>query len=205
MPTQTLIFFNKFVGHLKYMEKTRTKLEKLKSQRIIVKRDIEQIYSGLFLDVICSFEDFIENLFIGLLVGRLIHSSPNIIPRVNFKSDRVARDVVLGGMNYVDWFPYRLTEKRAKAFFRRGLPFTMLDRNDKEKLENILYIRNAIAHKSTHAMRMFEIKVIGSQILMPRERTPSGYLRGIFRISPIQSRYENLIAEISRIAMKLCI
>ena len=187
------------------MEKTRTKLEKLKSQHIIVRRDIEQIYSGIFLEVICSFENFIENLFIGLLVGRLIHGSPEIIPRVNFKSDRVARDIVLGGMNYVDWFPYRLTEKRAKAFFRRGLPFTVLDKNDKEKLENILYIRNAISHKSTHAIRTCEKKVIGSQILMPRERTTSGYLRGIFRIFPIQSRYENLITEISRIAMKLCI
>jgi len=44
-------------------------METLLGKGIIVRRDIEQIYNGLYLDAVCSFERFIEGLFIGLLVG----------------------------------------------------------------------------------------------------------------------------------------
>ena len=193
---------NALVGHLKALEWTRFKMETLLTRGVIVRRDIERVYEGLYLDAITSLENLIEGLFLGLLTGRIVHSSSAVVPRVTFRSDRVARDVVFGGRNYVDWFPYGKTEQRAKAFFRSGIPFTTLDKAD--KIQNLLYIRNAIAHRSSYAERKFEQEVIGSLPLTLRERTPAGFLRSRFRITPVQTRYENLIADIVSIALELC-
>lgn len=195
---------NALVGHLRGLEWTRGKMETLLARGVIVRRDIERVYEGLYLDAITSLEKLIEGLFLGLLTGRIVHSSPAVVRRVTFRSDRVARDVVFGGRNYVDWFPYHYTEQRAKAFFRSGIPFTTLDKADKTQLENLLYIRNAIAHRSSYAKRKFEQEVIGLLPLTLRERTPAGFLRSRFRITPIQTRYENLVADIVSIALELC-
>ncbi|GEM_PF-547666 len=195
---------NDFVGHLRYIESTRSKTEKLLRDETIVRRDADQIYSGLYMEVVCSFEQFIEELFIGLLAGSLEHLSDRVIPRVTFRSHLVAREVVLGGSHYVDWLPYDHTEKRAKAFFRSGLPFTCLETRETHEIERVCYLRNAVAHKSTYSIRKFETKVIGDMKLSPRDRQPSGFLRTRFRISPVQTRYENFVAELADIARKLC-
>jgi len=204
LATSTLMCACNFIGHLRYLDPTRLKMETLLGKGIIVRRDIEQIYNGLYLDAVCSFERFIEVLFIGLLVGRFNHPSSHVIPRVTFKSDMVARDVVVGGNRYVDWLPYDRTEQRAKAFFRNGLPFTSFQSQDKQLIEQIFYIRNAIAHKSNYSKKIFERHVIGSISIDPRDRNPAGFLRTKFRISPVQTHYENLIVQMANIAIKLC-
>jgi len=204
LATSTLRCACNFIGHLRYLDPTRLKMETLLGKSIIVRRDIEQIYNGLYLDAVCSFERFIEVLFIGLLVGRFNHPSSHVIPRVTFKSDMVARDVVVGGNRYVDWLPYDRTEQRAKAFFRNGLPFTSFQSQDKQRIEQIFYIRNAIAHKSNYSKKIFERHVIGSISIAPRDRNPAGFLRTKFRISPVQTHYENLIVQMANIAIKLC-
>lgn len=193
----------RFLGHLNYLEKTRLRMEALYAQNHIVRRDIEQVYSGLYIEAISSLETYIEKLFLGLLVGNVIHNSNKVYPRISFRSHSIARDVVYGGRQYVDWFPYYRTEMRANAFFRNGFPFTLLDKADKNRIENIFCIRNAIAHKSNYSLKKFEKEIIGSSILMPRERTPVGYLRSRFRIAPLQTRYEQLISNISYIAVKI--
>jgi len=194
-----------FIGHTRYLEKTRTKMEQLLGQGAIVRRDIEQVYEGLYIEAFTSFEQFIEDLFVGILVGRLQAPSQSIVPRISCGCDRVAREVVFGGENYVDWLPYeRRTEKRAEAFFRNGLPFKSLQSADKQQLEEFGYIRNAIAHKSAYSQQQFEKKVIGALPLAPRDRTPAGYLRSIFRMAPAQTRYENIISQMGSIAVKLC-
>ena len=204
MSTAAVACANQFIGHLRYIEPTRTKMENLVYNGKIVRRDIEQIYKGLYLEAVCSFERFLEDLFLGLLVCRLKHPSSTVVPRVTFKSDTVARDVVTGGNRYVDWLPYFHTQHRADAFFRNGLPFTFLDSRDKQTIDQICYIRNAIAHKSNYANKLFIDKVIANIPISPRDRTPAGFLRSRFRIAPVQTRYENLIIEMSLIAWKLC-
>jgi hypothetical protein len=51
---------------------------------------------------------------------------------------------------------------------------------------------------------MFEQEVIGALTLMPRERTPAGFLRSIFRTAPVETQYENLVGEMAIVALKLC-
>lgn len=82
MAKQVSVHFNSFVIHLNNLEKTRKKMESLLLKRIVVRRDIEQVYEGLYMSSITSFENWIEDLFIGLLVGRLKHYSSSVAPRV---------------------------------------------------------------------------------------------------------------------------
>ena len=116
----------------------------------------------------------------------------------------MARDVVTGGKAYLSWFPYDWTEKRAQAFFSGGRPFTLLNAADKVFLQDLVTIRNAVAHQSSHALRKFEKRLISGTPLLPRERTPVGYLRSILRAAPVQTRYEQIAAECARVAYTLC-
>jgi hypothetical protein len=204
MPRSAVKLADDLVSHLNGLDQTRNKAEKLFRAGSLVRRDIEQVYGGLYLDAVTSFETFIENLFVGLLVGGVTPPHSGIVTRVNIKSHTVARDVVFGGRNYVDWLPFDYTERRAKAFFRNGAPFTTVGKPDKKLFSDLLYIRNAIAHKSTHSIRMFEREVIGSVPLTRRERTPTGFLRSQFRSAPAQTRYEAQVGNMAFIARKLC-
>lgn len=196
---------HKLVGHLNNLNKTRKRMETLLQKNIIVQRDIEQVYEGLFISSVASLENWIESLFIGLMVGKIKHPSPLVVPRVSFNSDHIARVVTFGGRNYLDWLPYqRYTTKRADAFFRNGMPFKKLEKSDLKQLDKLYIIRNAIAHKSAHSMKQFHKEIIGSIPLAPQECKPAGYLRGIFRIAPTQTRYENLVAETISTVIKLC-
>ena len=188
---------SRFIGHLNALEATRKKVERLYSSGKLVRRDIERIYEGLYLDAITSFESTLETLFISYLTGSL--SKRGVIPRVEVRSPTVARDMLLGGdRRFVDWLPYEKTENRAKAFFRGGRPFTDLDTNKKEVLKHVMKIRNAIAHQSAHAIGQFE-KLLDEENLPlpPRERTPAGFLRS--KIDPTTTRYQFYVAQIVEI------
>ena len=192
------------IGHFHSLEMTRSKMERLLVQGAIVRRDIEQVYAGLYLDALTQFELMLETLFWGLLTARISSGIRGFGNRVPTMSDSVARSVVLGPRDYVDWLPYHHIVGRAEVYFRRGLPFTSLDDADKSHLSRIQFTRNAIAHKSGFSKRQFEIRVISGTTLMPRERTPTGYLRSVYRSAPTENRYQEFVGHMSGIAMRLC-
>ena len=182
MPRSSALISNDFRGHLRSLDMTRRKMERLLVTKQIVVRDINQIYAGLYLDAIASFEKMIEDLFIGLATGRLASNSVQIVPLISFANNISVRPAIFGGRGYVDWLPYDNTESRARVFFRKGIPFTSsLDGNDKQRIRTFGYIRNAIAHRSDYSKRVFENRVLANQNLMRGEMSPAGYLRSVFR------------------------
>ena len=116
----------------------------------------------------------------------------------------LARSILLIGKNYLDWLPYENTLDRAKVFFTDGIPFTLLNDQNRSNLSRCVYIRNAIAHRSEYAVNQFIKHIIGDSKLPPRERTPVGYLRGNFRSAPSQTRYESIVQELKSIAHIIC-
>lgn len=201
---QPSLLIKGLISHLNSLETTRNKMERLVDSNMLVRRDVEKVYEALYLRAFTHFESFIENLFLGMLTERISTSPHQVVPRVKFNSDQVARDVVLSGKNYIDWFPYDRTEKLAQAFFRGGRPFTNLANIDKQETERMLAIRNVIAHESSHARRVFQRRVIQPALpLPPRERTPAGFLRGQLRIAPIQTRFEIYMTKIVDLARKI--
>lgn len=202
MPRPASTLAKELVGHLRRLDSTRKKLEGIFQSGKIKRHDIEQVYVGIYLDAIVSFERFVEALFFGYLTGRLIIPA-SVGRRVAIASDAVARDIVLGGRNYVDWLPFDHTDKRAALYFRNGLPFSGLTNTERATIKNLMVIRNALAHKSSHSLKQFERVVLAGLALTGPEKTPAGYLRSSFRMYPSQTRYENLMVEIAQIAGKL--
>ncbi len=203
MPADPSSLADNLTKRYRTLNTTRLKIESLHQDERISKRDKAQFYEGLHLKTHVLFEAFIENLFFGLLLDRSAINRPNsIIPRVNFKSHIIARDVIQGGRNYTDWIPYDNTIKRANLFFRNGLPFSILDNRDKDDIKKSHIIRNAIAHESRHSLGLFT-KHFVSNSTPASDRTPSGYLMGVLRISPLQTRYENIATKLLIVANKL--
>lgn len=201
-----------FRSHLTSLEFTRLKIENLLLRNQVVRRDVEQVYAGLFLKATTLLERSIEDLFIGLLTNTISANSRRTHPRVTFKSHEVARSIVFGGNKYVDWFPYHLTKTRANAFFRNGHPFSVIRKrqpgqvgmSDFEKIERIIVTRNALAHKSRHAIQRFEAINISGRHLRPTESTPTGFLRVAYRHAGPQNFFELLTIEMAEILEKLC-
>jgi hypothetical protein len=64
---------------------------------------------------------------------------------------------------------------------------------DRDALERMRLIRNAVAHKSHGAMGQFKMRLIEGKGIPPRQRTPAGYLRG--QHAPGQTRLSYLMAQ----------
>lgn len=186
------------------LNKTRLEIDSLRNQRLITKKAKDRMYESLFLNSQVLFESFLEDLFIGLLVDNKSLTQRNVTPRVKVKTHSMAREIIIGPEKlYLDWIPYERTIKRAKLFFREGRPFVSLSQQQKDLIHRCHIIRNAIAHKSDYSKQKFESNIIATTTLLPREKNPTGYLQKVFRISPPQTYFENLISQLSIIAHNL--
>ena len=207
MTKSSLIPFNNFYKKCLNLEKTRLRIDLLRKNQKILQTDKNRIYESIFLNAIIAFEDFIEELFIGLLVDNrgLKSSRSDVSPKIIINTYKVVWDILLETQNksYINWLPFNNTERLSLVFFQGGRPFTLLSNNQKDVLEKSVCLRNAIAHKSKHSKNKFIKQVIGNSTILKREHNPSLYLQGLFRISPDQTRYENLISQLLIIAKSL--
>lgn len=202
MPNPASDLANNFVAHIRTLEITRHKIEGLLQTGYLDREDAEQVYCGLYLNVFTEFEGLIEELFFGLLSSTIV--SPNAVCVVPPSSSALAQQILMIGKSYLDWLPYDKTLERANIIFQDGRPFSLLQHNHKEKLLQFIKIRHVIAHKSNHAKQQFERGVIGTLTLLPRERTPVGFLMSRFRTNPVQTQYELVIQELESMAQLLC-
>lgn len=189
---------------LKGIEFTRLRVESLFCDKVIVKRDLDVAYSGLLINAVTSFENYIEELFYSIMKGKSsFHTSVRPIVRsISKLSDRDIRSLVLGDNRYINWLPYDVTVRRSKAYLVEGNPFIKLKNRDKESLWKIATIRNVIAHGSPYSEASFQ-KLIKDRPLPPREQTPIGYLRSVYRDSPAMIQFQALTGEIIRMSNKL--
>jgi len=193
-----------FGRKLKGLEQTRKRQEILFSNSQIVLRDIEEVYAALFLGVVVSFEDLIEELFIGMLAGKIYSKYSSVNVRVKIKSDKVAHEVVLQGRKFFDWLPYERTKKIANVFFAGGRPFTLITQDEEKHIDKCLIIRHAIVHQSRHAIDKFRQEVLAGLSLTPRDKRPKRFLHAQFSANPPMNHYQRLVGELFKIASKLC-
>ncbi|MBA4320704.1 MAG: hypothetical protein C0412_20105 [Flavobacterium sp.] len=203
MPRRAIYISDAFRRYLSKLDYTRRKVEELLIRKRVVMKDVEQVYKGLFLDAVAAFEEFFENLFIGLSTKKIKPGSSRVSLKVFFRNEPIARPIITGG-NYYDWFPYYRTKKKAKQFFKNGYPFTCLTNIEIDLVEKIIVARNAIAHKSYFAKKNFEDRVIGLTSLLPKEKRVAAYLRGRYSLSSPTTRYEDLVMTMASIAEKIC-
>lgn len=203
MPKKADTLFENFRGKVEKREITRAKIESLLVSRSLEEHDILTVYDGLFFGLFTDFEQFIEELFWGILKGKIKIDELKInqIRKVTISPQSEISSVLLGGQRYLDWLPYNKTIERAKIFFIDGKPFTNLTQDQKNDLGYYHKIRNAIAHKSPKSQEDFN-KIIQNFPLLPSQRTPAGYLRS--KPSGKETQYEIAAAQLIQIALILC-
>lgn len=184
------------------LDRIRDKQESNFIRHQIGVRDIEEVYGAIFLNAIASFEGYLEELFIDLLVGRIRKIHCNV--RIDIKSDLVAREVIFRDKRYFNWLPYSNTKEAAGIFFTGGRPFTLLTQDEEDHLKKCSYIRNAIAHQSRYAIDLFNKKILEGLTLGPRDRRPKSLLRCQFSLSPPTNYYQQYVGKIFAIASRLC-
>jgi hypothetical protein len=194
----------RFQRHLEKIEITRTRMDSLHSQGQIALRDLESVYEALFLRAVTSFEAFLEELFIAILREKTRYSQRRVSLRMKATSSAALLEILLQGKDYMQWLPFNETERRARLYLKGGKPFSDLTDGDKSMMKTISTIRNAIAHRSEFAMNQFATKVVGNQPLLPRERTPAGYLRVPVGARPATTKFDSYMGELSRLSATLC-
>ena len=201
MPTPAQL--TDFRRSLKGLDYTRKRMEGLCRAQQITRRDLNSVYEALFLRAVSRFESFLEELFLGILQGRVEYKKNR---RVTLKVAPTSRQalihIVFQKNSYLDWLPFSKTEDRADYYLLGARPFSDLEQPDKDAISKIVIIRNAIAHHSKHSANQFKTKVIQSQPLLRGEKTPAGYLRS--EVQPNINRFEAYIGELGRIAAHLC-
>ncbi len=204
MPKKAEILFSNFRYRVEKKELTRTKIENLLVNNNLEKIDVLTVYDGLFLGLFTDFEQLLEELFWGLLEGKVTIDGYKIneIRKIKISPQSEINSVILGGQRYLDWLPYNKTIKRAEIFFHDGIPFNNLDNDQKAYLGRYHKIRNAIAHKSPKSQADFD-KIIQNLPLLPSQKTPAGYLRSKPRGQ--ETQYEIAATQLIQIALDLCI
>ena len=194
MPKGSRIVGDAVASRANGLDSYARRMESLHNRGLVSLVDLHRVYAGAFLGFATFTERSIERLFLGHFMGRFVSGASSVRPLAACQSERVARAVVRGERRYVDWLPYWQTEERAEAFFSGGKPFTSLPKPKKKAFEDMMIIRNAIAHESSHALRRFRAAFVAGKALTPADHRPSTYLRGQHAAG--QTRFNYLLSEV---------
>lgn len=183
------------------------RMDRLYRQGQVKSKDVLRIYRGAYLGFFTQVERALEDPFIGLLTGKVVHATQQCRPRILIPTRPAAVAIINGTNSYTDWMPFdKHTLKRAPAFFVGGEPFKSISKPDRKVLEDATTLRNAIAHGSEHALRQFQRVFakdnFGAFIIPPQQRNPATYLRGIH--AGTQTRLEYRITEIVAVIGRMC-
>lgn len=175
-------------------------MEKLRSRRRIQMAETYLLYESLFLRAVTIYEGFCEEFFFRLLREEITYAKSKKIRPVVPQCASI-RDIVLYGDNYLDWISYKKWEPRVSLFLKDGRPFSSIGQPTKDKITRIALIRDAIAHKSKHAIGKFRKNVVGNLPLLPHEKSPAGFLRS--ELSPGRKRFQAYLEDLVDIAENL--
>jgi hypothetical protein len=183
------------------------RVESLVRAGTMPKVDLDRAYAAGYMLFYTSVERTLEQLFVGLLTGKVTVTQPGVKAVVVTPNGPTALRLVLGGRTYVDWLPFeRHTKRRAEALLADGKPFTNLAKADRVFLERMSVLRNALAHRSDHSLKQFNREFIQNNPvpggLPPAQHKPIGYLRGQHAAN--QSRLSYQLAEAAAIVRRLC-
>lgn len=202
MPKLTLRLHQSFEVQVSSIESTRNKMEILFQNGHINVSDIQHVYAGLYLELFTDFEALLENLFFGLLNGRLFTRTYPVLKKATIAPVTELKNIVQSGKSYVAWLPYNdNTLKRAKLYINSGEPFCRINQVEIQKITDYHNIRNAIAHKSENSYEKFNL-IIKDLTLLESEKTPTGYLRS--KPSNTQTQFEIAAIELKILTNTLC-
>lgn len=151
--------YEKLQKEYKNIQLTKNRIDK----QLMFKKDKEKAYEWLFLYSVTIFENYIEEIFLWILKSKFsakkwswIILNKDIIFSKSINDSNIKKIVLWEkGGSYLDWLPYDKTKNRAKRFFINWKPFSDITGSKKDILEEIITIRNYIAHKSKESKIKF--------------------------------------------------
>lgn len=166
------------------------RLEKqFKSGRLRV-TDVELVYSSSFLSIWSYWAAFLEDCLYDSACGPASPRKKKLRLVELSSRDALKKILLYPNKRYVGIDSLEDAEAIASLFIRDGKPFAAVSSPYRTLLQQAAWIRNAIAHQSDFAVKIFRDKVPGVSSLPIGRRTPGAFLRHEFRTSPTQRRYE---------------
>ncbi|MBL8820338.1 MAG: hypothetical protein JNL58_30220 [Planctomyces sp.] len=121
-----------------------------------------QVVALSFMHLIISWEDLVEAAFVRYLVGSSSPSGWKPTLRIGTASSLDhAYQLVSGsasfrrGADYMTWSNWKDVIERAKLFFARGEPFSLLTQLERDRLTDAVKLRNRVAHASSKSKTDF--------------------------------------------------
>lgn len=102
-----------------------------------------------FIGIYISWEYFLEQTFIGYMVGDVTISGNIIGKHVTPQNNDHANRILIGTQKYVDWSNPDILLKLSNLYFNNGEPFHTVINSIKAILFDLKTIRNACAHLSS--------------------------------------------------------
>lgn len=102
-----------------------------------------------FINIYISWEYFLEQSFLGYLVGEVTINGNTVPTCVQPPNINHANKILIGTQKYVDWSNPEIVVKLADLYFTNGDPFHSVMNSIKTPLFDLKTIRNSCAHIST--------------------------------------------------------
>jgi hypothetical protein len=151
-----------------------------------------------FLQAFLSWESFLEETFVLYAWGKIPpkrRSSPKCVYPPPHSRELVEQILVPEGKKYIEWTEVNQVTNRAERFFVDGNPYCRVMRPNQSRLENMKFIRNAIAHASSYSQQKFQELVRNELGTFPPHLTIGGFLLTTMPgSSPPTSFFENYLS-----------
>jgi hypothetical protein len=139
-------------------------------------RDQEETVSLCLLKLMLAWEAFLEEAFLKYMCGAAsaaAHYPPLMAARERSTASAYVR--ILGRSRYLSWSRHEL-DQRARLHFVGGVPFSLPAAAAAAALDEMVAVRNRVAHRSQHATQEFRT-VVRTQIgYFPKGMTPGRFL-----------------------------
>jgi hypothetical protein len=114
------------------------------------------VVDAAFLRIFIAWESFLEDVFVGYLMG-YPSSGGRVAKRcANPLSKGHAHELLIGTQKYVDWANPEIVRKLAQLFFDKGEPIGQLVASIQNDLFDLKIVRNAAAHLTSTTGRALD-------------------------------------------------
>lgn len=199
---QPLEFASQNKNRLDRLRQCCSRVDQLQKNGALNAGASDLIYESTFLSAICLFEGVLDTLLTEFVCGKISRKAGHF-SLLKTRSRANYRTILFRGRKYIDFLPYSELILTVRLYLNEGKPFTTVDKDDQEILAQAWLIRNAIAHRSSHALAKFRQSVTGVNTLPPNRQFPGPLLRRIYRAFPNQQWYQLYFDTFDKVALFL--
>ena len=143
------------------------------------------IIENIILQLWCSWEKFLEDIFIAYMLGDQSVRGSAVKVYVSPVDEQHAYRLIKNIMTYPEWAEISKIQINAENFFENSGPFILLP-TLRADINGLRKIRNAIAHSSKKAQEDFENLVRGRVGHLPDHITPAKFVSE-YKVGPRRS------------------